>query len=81
MSEFKSNLVELSETELNDVAGGLAVTIGDVGGFAQFAGNSFTQKELSIAQRTFAGPEGSGTVSGFGLKLIDSFAGQGIAIK
>ncbi|MCU0548045.1 MAG: CTB family bacteriocin [Leptolyngbya sp. Prado105] len=78
--ELKSNLiVELSETELDNVAGGLSVTIGDVGGFSQTSGNGFTQKGMTIAQQTFAGPNGSGTASAFDFKFIDTFAAQSLA--
>lgn len=79
MSEFNS-AIELSETELETVAGGLSVTIGDIGGFSQTAANDFTQKNLALAQKTFAGPDGSGTASVFDLKLIGSSAGQTISV-
>ena len=79
MSELKSNLVELSDAELNDVAGG-TIVIGDVTGFAQDAFNSFFQKDTKVAQRTFAGPDGSGTESAALISEIKSAAGQMIVI-
>lgn len=82
MSELKSNLVtELSETELDQVAGGLAVSIGDVQGYAQSAANDFFQKNMTVAQQTFAGPNGSGTASVFNLQEIGSSAGQSTVIS
>lgn len=81
-TEIKTNLVavELSETELDSVAGGLAVSIGDAKGFAQSAANDFFQKNLMVAQQTVAGPNGSGTASVMNLQEIGSSAGQSIAI-
>lgn len=83
MSELTSNFVavELSETELDSVAGGLAVTIGDANGFAQSAANDFFRKTMTIAQQTYAGPNGSGTASVFNLEEIASSAGQSIVIS
>jgi hypothetical protein len=75
------NAVELSFDELDTVAGGLAITLGDIGGFASDASNSFSQKQLVVGQQTFAGPTGSGTASVTSLQEIFSTAGQAIAIK
>ena len=72
--------VELSEQELDTVAGGLAVTLGDVKGYASDAANDFFQKDLTVAQETCAGPMGSSTGSVTNLKEIASSAGQGIVI-
>ncbi|ARV59872.1 hypothetical protein BZZ01_15645 [Nostocales cyanobacterium HT-58-2] len=72
--------VELSEQELDTVAGGLSITLGDGQVFASDAKNTFSQKNLIVGQQTFAGPNGSGTVSGVNLQEILSSAGQGIAI-
>ena len=78
-NEIKTNAIELTETELDAVAGG-AIVIGDVTGFAQDAFNSFFQKDTKVAQRTFAGPDGSGTESATLISEIGSSAGQGIFI-
>ncbi|MCY6493879.1 CTB family bacteriocin [Leptolyngbya sp. GGD] len=82
-SEIKTNInaVELSDNELDTVAGGLAIAIGDVQGYAQSAANDFFQKNLTVAQQTFAGPGGSGTASVTNLQAIGSSAGQSIVIS
>jgi len=72
--------VELSEMELDTVAGGLAISFGDVQGFASDAANTFSQKNLTVGQQTFAGPGGSGTVSLTNVQEIFSSAGQAIAV-
>ena len=75
------NAVELSDDELDTVSGGLAISLGDIGGFASDASNSFSQKNLAVGQQTFAGPGGSYTGSVTNLQEIFSTAGQAIAIK
>jgi hypothetical protein len=75
------NAVELSELELDTVAGGLAISFGDVQGFASDAANTFSQKNLTVAQQTFAGPNGSGTVSLTNAQEIFSSAAQAIAVN
>ncbi|MBD2196883.1 MULTISPECIES: CTB family bacteriocin [Calothrix] len=72
--------VELSEQELDNVAGGLALVLGDVNGYASQANNNFFQKELVVAQQTTAGPNGSSTGSITSLKEVASSAGLNIAI-
>lgn len=82
-NEIKTNInaVELSETELDAVAGGAAaVTIGDVKGYAQSAVNDFFQKNLTVAQQTLAGPGGSSTASVTNLQEIGTSAGQSIVV-
>lgn len=79
-TELNLTAVELSDAELDTVAGGLAVTIGDAQGYESLAGNNFAQKTLQIAQQTFAGPTGSGTASVFNLQEISSGAFQGIKV-
>ena len=71
--------IELSEDELDTVAGGLTISLGDGQGFASDAPNTFSQKNLAVGQQTFAGPHGSGTVSMTNVQEIFSSAGQGIA--
>ncbi|WP_292843264.1 CTB family bacteriocin [Nostoc sp. NMS8] len=81
MSDIKNILaVELSEGELDTLAGGLAITFGDVQGFASDANNTFSQKNLTVGQQTFAGPNGSGTASLTNVQEIFSSAGQAIAV-
>ncbi|OKH51464.1 hypothetical protein NIES2101_17930 [Calothrix sp. HK-06] len=76
-----TNAVELSFDELDTVAGGLAISLGDIKGFASDASNSFSQKNLGVAQQTFAGLSGSYTASVVQLQDIKSDAGQAIAIS
>ena len=71
--------VELSSDELDTVAGGLSISLGDGQGYASDASNKFSQKNLAVGQQTFAGPGGSGTASMANLTDIFSSAGQGIA--
>jgi hypothetical protein len=75
------NAVELSDLELDTVAGGLAISFGDVQGFASDASNTFSQKNLVVGQQTFAGPNGSGTASMTGISETISKAFQGIAAR
>ncbi|MCU0548044.1 MAG: CTB family bacteriocin [Leptolyngbya sp. Prado105] len=77
MSEF--NAIELSETELDAVAGG-AITISDVQGYGQTAFNDFFQKNMTVAQQTFAGPGGSFTSSVTNLSETKTSAGQTIVV-
>ena len=72
--------IELSSDELDTVAGGLSISLGDGQGYASDASNKFSQKNLAVGQQTFAGPGGSGTASMANLQEISSSAGQGIAI-
>ena len=72
--------IELSEDELDTVAGGLSISLGDGQGFASDASNTFSQKNLKVGQQTFAGPNGSGTASLANLEDVFSSAAQGIAI-
>ena len=72
--------IELSEAELDTVAGGVSITLGAGQGFASDASNGFGQKNLAVGQQTFAGPHGSGTASLTNLQEIFSSAAQGIAI-
>ena len=71
--------VELSSDELDTVAGGLSISLGDGQGYASDASNKFSQKNLAVGQQTFAGPNGSGTASLTNLQEISSSAGLGIA--
>ena len=80
-NEIKNTVaVELSEDELDTVAGGLSISLGNGQGFASDASNTFSQKNLTVGQQTFAGSQGSGTASMANLEEIFSSAAQGIAI-
>ncbi len=80
-NEINMNAIELSDDELDTVNGGLAISFGDVQGFASDASNSFSQKNLVVGQQTFAGPSGSGTASMTNFQDIFSTAGQALAAK
>ncbi len=80
-NELKNTVaIELSEDELDTVAGGLSISLGDGQGFASDASNTFSQKYLKVGQQTYAGPNGSGTASLAVLEDIFSSAAQGLAI-
>ncbi len=72
--------VELSEQELDTVAGGLTINLGNGQGLSSNALNEFSQKNLVFAQQTTAGPNGSSTTSGVSLQEIFSKATQGLAV-
>lgn len=80
-NELNTNAVEISIDELDTVAGGLAITLGNIGGFASDASNSFSQKNLAVGQQTLAGSGGSATGSITQLQNIFSNAGQAIAAQ
>ncbi|MBW4506303.1 MAG: CTB family bacteriocin [Scytonematopsis contorta HA4267-MV1] len=77
---MNSVAVELSSDELDTVAGGLSITLGNGQGFSSDANNTFTKKSLTVGQQTFAGPNGSFTSSMTNLEETISSAFQGIAI-
>lgn len=74
-----SVITELSEHDLDQVSGGLS--LGNLDSFVQNSGNFFSQKNLSMGQATFAGPNGSGTISTLDFQQIDSGAFQNIAAQ
>lgn len=78
---MSNEAIELSLDELDTVAGGLSLILGDIGGFASSANNSFYQKTLNVAQQTYAGPNGSYTGSVFNFQEVASTAGQDISIS
>ncbi|OKH54519.1 hypothetical protein DSM106972_041140 [Dulcicalothrix desertica PCC 7102] len=78
---MSNEAIELSLDELDNVAGGLSLILGDIGGFASSANNSFYQKTLNVAQQTYAGPNGSYTGSLFNFSEVASSAGQNIVIS
>lgn len=80
MNYDNTNAVELSLDELDTVAGGLSLSLGDIKGFTSAVSNTFSQKSLGVAQQTVASPGGSFTGSITQLQDISSGAGQGIAI-
>ena len=69
------NAIELSEQELDMVAGG-----SDGNGFLNFgfSGSSFEQFALAGGEATFAGPQGAGTQGMFQIQGISSGAFKGL---
>lgn len=80
MESLETGAMELSDDELNAVAGGCGINLGDLDGFNQSSGNFYSKKNLAVNQATFAGPEGSGTISSVGFEQIDSGAFQNISL-
>ncbi|WP_206602818.1 CTB family bacteriocin [Leptolyngbya ohadii] len=80
MESIEAGAIELSEQDLEAVSGGLNLSFGDVDSFFQQSGNFFSGKKLSVDQATFAGPNGSGTISSIDFQQVDSGAFQNIGI-
>ncbi|MDZ7958835.1 MAG: CTB family bacteriocin [Aulosira sp. DedQUE10] len=73
--------VELSEDELDNVAGGFGGIILGGGQNLDLATNStFQQKNLTVGQQTIAGPNGAGTTTLVNAQDIFSTAGQGLFV-
>ena len=80
-NEIKNtNAIELSETELDSVAGGFSISIGEGQNLALDTNSSFQQSNLVVGQQTFAGPTGAGTVTMVNAQDIFSNAGQGLGV-
>lgn len=54
-------MTELSDADLDECAGGLS--LGDFSSLMDGSSSFFGQERLSFGQATFAGPNGSGTIS------------------
>ncbi|QIR39724.1 hypothetical protein HCG51_25450 [Tolypothrix sp. PCC 7910] len=73
--------VELSEDELDNVAGGFGgIVIGGGQNLDLFTNSSFQQKNLAVGQQTIAGPGGAGTTTLVNAQEIFSNAGQGLFV-
>ncbi|BAY89351.1 MULTISPECIES: CTB family bacteriocin [unclassified Tolypothrix] len=72
--------VELSEDELDNVAGGFGIILGDGQSLTLGTGATFQQKNLAVAQQTFAGPNGAGTTTLINAQEIFSDAGQVLTV-
>ncbi|BAY99243.1 hypothetical protein NIES37_32220 [Tolypothrix tenuis PCC 7101] len=69
--------IELSEDELDNVAGGVGEFILSGGqNLGLFTGASFQQKNLAVGQQTIAGPGGAGTTTLVNAQEIISNSGQ-----
>ena len=79
--EINNMPVELSNSELDSVAGGLSIAeFGDSLDAVLASEANFKQKTLVAQQDTFAGPNGSGTSTKFAAQEIDTNAAQLFAI-
>ncbi|MBD2240867.1 hypothetical protein H6G35_30500 [Aulosira sp. FACHB-113] len=72
--------VEMSEDELDNVAGGFGIVLGGGQNLGLFTDSSFQQKNLAVGQQTVAGPGGAGTTSLVNAQDIISSAGQGLFV-
>ncbi|QIR39726.1 hypothetical protein HCG51_25460 [Tolypothrix sp. PCC 7910] len=73
--------IELSEDELDNVAGGFGgIAIGGGQNLDLFTNSSFQQKNLAVGQQTIAGPGGAGTTTLVNAQEIFSNAGQGLFV-
>ncbi|MBD2337153.1 hypothetical protein H6G64_14990 [Calothrix sp. FACHB-156] len=73
--------IELSEDELDNVAGGFGgIVIGGGQNLDLFTNSSFQQKNLAVGQQTIAGPGGAGTTTLVNAQEIFSNAGQGLFV-
>ena len=70
--------VELSEAELDTVAGGFSISIGEGQNLALDTTSSFGQKNIGVLQQTFAGPGGAGTSTQVMGQNTSSNAGQAL---
>ena len=80
-NEIKNQVaVELSEAELDSVAGGFGISIGEGQNLALDTTSSFKQSNIGVGQQTMAGPNGAGTVTMVNAQDIFSNAGQGLGV-
>lgn len=79
--EIKNTAIELSEDELDTVAGGFAISIGEGQNLAFSTFSNFSQKSTIVAQETFTGLGGSYTGSLIQMQEVTSSAGQSLVIS
>ncbi|BAY50280.1 hypothetical protein SAMD00079811_79090 (plasmid) [Scytonema sp. HK-05] len=72
--QIKNNQVEMSEQELDSVAGGLDVSLGNVGNFTQDSASNFKATNFEIQDFTTAGPGGASTGTAAELQQTQSNA-------
>ncbi|EKE97705.1 CTB family bacteriocin [Tolypothrix sp. PCC 7601] len=72
--------IELSEDELDNVAGGFGIVLGDGQNLSLGTGATFQQKILAVGQQTVAGPGGAGTTTLVNAQEIFSNAGQVLTV-
>lgn len=75
-----TDAIELSEAELDTVAGGFAISIGEGQSLAFNTFSNFSHKSTIIAQETFTGFGGSYTGSFIHIQETTSSAGQSLIV-
>ncbi|BAY50276.1 hypothetical protein SAMD00079811_79050 (plasmid) [Scytonema sp. HK-05] len=73
-SQIKNNQVEMSEQELDSVAGGLDLSLGNVGGFIQDSDSNNKTTNAAIQDLTTAYPGGASTGTAAELQQTQSNA-------
>lgn len=68
-----SAAIELSEDDLDSVAGGFSIDFGSA--------SDFFQRNVTMGQQTFAGPNGAGTTNLLSIEEIASSAQQFMSIS
>ena len=80
-NEIKNtNAIKLSEDELDTVAGGFAISIGEGQNLAFNTFSNFSQKSTTIVQETFTGFDGSYTGTFIHTYETTSSAGQSLIV-
>ena len=80
-SEIKGQFaVELSEDELDTVAGGFSLVLGNGQSLTNDSLSQFQQKTTIVSGGTVAGPGGAGTTFSAGLQDISSLSNQVLGI-
>jgi hypothetical protein len=78
-NEIKNQFaVELSEDELDTVAGGFA--LGNGQSLTNDSVSKFSQKDLLVTGGTVAGPNGAGNTFGVAAREIYSFSNQNLGV-
>ncbi|BAZ39320.1 hypothetical protein NIES4101_52720 [Calothrix sp. NIES-4101] len=72
--------VELSDSELDTVAGGFSLVIGNGQSLTNDSVSKFSQKDLLVSGGTFAGPGGAGNTFGVAAREIYSFSNQNLGV-
>ncbi|BAZ03664.1 CTB family bacteriocin [Calothrix sp. NIES-3974] len=76
--EIKNSAVELSIDELETVAGGFGIILAPAQALDLDTDANFQQKDLAVAQQTFAGPGGAGNALVVQAREIKSNSGQSL---
>ena len=80
-NEIKNQMaIELSEDELDTVAGGFSLVLGNGQSLTNDSVSQFQQKTLLVSGGTFSGPGGAGNTFQVAAQEISSSSGQILAI-